>query len=107
MHEATRCSQTRSRDRRARDATAARTQRTTDHPLAGARRAIAARTADRTAAWSSDAYAGHRRPLAAVAGDGSVARPDFSGGLSSELSRGDDRLEVGERGVVIMRARGV
>ena len=36
-----------------------------------------------------------------------LARADLAGWLAPQLGRADDRFEIGQRGVVIMRARGI
>src|SRR4029079_19045320 len=74
----------------------------TKHP-----RAVAAGPADRAAPGNAAAGAGHRRADAALARHDTVARADFAGWLAPNLGGADDRFEIGQRGVVVMRARRV
>src|SRR5690348_7038680 len=69
--------------------------------------AVTAGAAHRAAARDSDTQPGYRRAFAAFAGHRPDARPDFAGRLAPQPSRSDDRFEVRQGLVVIVRFRGI
>src|SRR6266568_2247901 len=69
--------------------------------------AVAAGHRTQSAAGNAASRPGHRRPGSAAGADTAPAGADRPDGLGPPLGGSDDRLEVGQQRVVIMRARGI